>query len=334
MIINMQIDEKDLKLILQNTFNFLSSNTSIHNSVIKSILIDNNSHKSLYTLLEKFPHLKDSLNELSENSELITLYSNFLINLKENPQESSLQNDFVFFSEYSDFSDTNIEPSQSIYSSFVNIHGVINKVCIKNISINCSIFNITSLNNTFYILKNNTDIREEFKLKIGYYTNLEIEAHMNAIFRNNNINCMLRYNKDLQRFSFGVFSDDKKCIEKLFLTESLSNLLGYSKNVFDISQDHIFSISDKKCSLDIFNNLYFQIYFNEIALPFYSTNSPLTWYSIMTNKYFYNQTVDFVQRSSLKTSHVFPSYIYIKVFDKNFNLIKDKISFSITFSFS
>jgi hypothetical protein len=331
---NIILDEKKdiFKSILLNTFTFLSTNTTMSSDIIKNILLDKTSHKSLQTLLSKFSHLytNDNTSEISINSELISMYSNHLLNLRENNVKSTLKTAFVFLSDYSLFSS-----EQSIYSSFIQLPGIINSVSIQTLSLNCSIFNITSSNNTFFLFNTETNLDEEVKLKIGYYTNTEIELHINNVFKNkHSLNCILRYNKDIQRFSIKIDNQIPSSYSKMTLSDSLSTLLGYSYNVFDFSINEMF-ISDYKCSFDIFNNLYFQIYFNEFSLPLYSTNSPLQWYSISSNKYFYNQTLEFTNRcDSFKIAHLFPSHVYVKVFDKNFNLIKDKLSFSITFSFS
>jgi hypothetical protein len=149
----------------------------------------------------------------------------------------------------------------------VNMDTLHDTICIKDYNIS-NLKNITLLNNTFYISRNET--KQEYKIYPNLYTREVLMIYINKILSSENIKCI--YDKDIEKFCFSSVNTFH-----IFFNNELSILLGF-KNESYVGKNMY--ISDTLIKLNQLTNIYIQLSIAGINVDIVKTNNTLKWYTI------------------------------------------------------
>ena len=241
------------------------------------------------------------------------------------------------------------------YHYQLNIKNV-KSINLDSIKVLCNMYNISEYNNKLYLIEQNSKIL--ITIPVGYYSIDQLLNITTTLFNNVSINknkdykynaylnnvknkiyftCELNEKEKFKRnITFGIsFSYDKYPKNKNG-TFSLQEIMGFNKTEY---MNNTIYISENSPNTNIFQELYFKLYINNIELKKYNTSR---------DSFTYYECLDInMEKEFGKTLHFSYDYNPYDIYNKNFNIetislefrnsnmnyLNNQISFNTIFSF-
>ena len=236
--------------------------------------------------------------------------------IKQSEQIKQLEQEYYYKSHHFIANEQKKENNLYVFSFFLSNVSSIN---LDTISIICNVYNINQTNNNFNINIDNIDIK--VSIPFGYYNIDELTEIITIIVNkkllNSNIQFTMYKNKNKNKiYASCINADNKPIVFNMIFPNKISDnsiltlnkLLGFKNEKY---LNNNMYISEKYAINNIFNDLYLNIYINNILLEKNTTSNNIKFYQHLNiNDYILGKKVnwniesepyDFTNKTNIKT---------------------------------